>query len=430
MSDIYKFIIDGSTVTGFEQQADGTFEQDDLKLNQSLSFDAVTGDVTLTSTFAQYIRVQVFHQTVDTTDDAALYSKPVTSFTALDGTPIVPVSGGGGGGHHGGGADDPGIPELNQHGGANDLDGNGSDDDTVVLTGADDHSHGGFGDDHLHGGAGNDTLGGDAGDDTLSGDVGDDHLSGGTGFDVIHGGSGNDVASGGDDADVLTGDDGNDALAGGNGNDDVSGDNGNDSVAGGAGDDQASGGSGDDTVKGNAGDDTVSGDDGNDKVNGGAGDDHVSGGSGNDTVTGDVGDDTLTGDAGNDKVNGGAGDDSLSGGSGKDMLTGGLGADHFVFADGDFAGLGSKTADRVGDFSHAQGDMIDLSGVDADTAMAGDQAFTFIGTDAFSHTAGELHLTVAHSAMFLSGDTNGDGVADFAIRIDGTTPLVLADLVL
>ncbi|MFM9934899.1 MAG: calcium-binding protein [Novosphingobium sp.] len=426
MSDTYKFVIDGSTLTGFEQQADGSFEQDDLKLNQALSFDAATGDVTLTSTFDQYIRVEVFHQTADTADDAALYSKPIPSFTALDGTPIV--QGSGGGGHHGG-LDDV-IPEWHQHGGKSDLDGDKSDDDTVVFTGADDHSHGGFGDDNLHGGSGNDTLGGDAGDDTLSGDLGDDHLAGGAGFDVIHGGGGNDVASGGDDGDVLTGDDGNDTLAGGNGNDDVSGDTGNDTVSGGAGDDHASGGSGDDTVKGNAGDDTLNGDDGSDKVSGGDGADHVSGGSGNDKVIGELGDDMLSGDAGNDKLNGGAGDDTVSGGSGKDMLTGGLGADHFVFADGDFAGFGSKTADRVGDFSHAQGDMIDMSGVDADTATAGDQAFTFVGTDAFSHTAGELHVAVAHSAMFLSGDTNGDGIADFAIRIDAATPLVLEDLVL
>ena len=431
MADLYKFVVDGSTITEFEQQANGSFEQEDLKLNQVLAFDAATGDVTLTSTFDQYIKVQVFHQTAITSDDASLYTKPVTSFTALDGTPIVPTSGGGGGGgggHHGG-LDDL-IPELHQHGGKHDLDGDKSDDDNVVLAGGDDNAHGGFGDDHIHGGSGNDTLSGDAGDDSLSGDIGDDHLSGGAGFDVVHGGSGNDDASGGDGADVVTGDDGNDVLSGGNGNDDVAGDNGNDSVSGGAGDDSASGGSGDDIVKGNLGDDTLHGDDGKDKVLGGDGNDDASGGAGDDMVNGDLGDDSLNGDAGDDRLNGGAGDDHLSGGSGKDMLTGGLGADHFVFDDGDLAGLGSKTADRIVDFRHAQGDVIDLSGIDADTGTVGDQAFSFIGTSAFSKTAGELHLTVGHSSMLLTGDTNGDGMADFAIRIDGTTPLVLADLVL
>jgi hypothetical protein len=101
-----------------------------------------------------------------------------------------------------------------------------------------------------------------------------------------------------------------------------------------------------------------------------------------------------------------------------------------VFDDGDLSGTTLKTADRIADFNHAQGDVVDLSGIDADTGTAGDQAFTFLGTGAFTHTAGELHLDLGSKAMLLSGDTNGDGVADFAIRIDGTTPLVLADLVL
>ena len=39
-------------------------------------------------------------------------------------------------------------------------------------------------------------------------------------------------------------------------------------------------------------------------------------------------------------------------------------------------------------------------------------------------------LKISTSKMLLMGDSNGDGTADFAIRIDGTTPLVLEDLVL
>jgi Ca2+-binding RTX toxin-like protein len=190
------------------------------------------------------------------------------------------------------------------------------------------------------------------------------------------------------------------------------------------------GGTGDDLVKGNQGDDTLGGDDGNDKVLGGDGSDDISGGSGDDMVNGDLGDDSLSGDAGNDKLGGGEGDDSLSGGSGKDTLTGGLGADQFVFADGDMSGTSFKTADRIVDFNHAQGDVIDLSGVDADSGTVGDQGFTFIGTSKFSQTAGELRLEVRSKSMLLSGDTDGDGVADFAIRIDGKHQIELADLVL
>ena len=416
MADLYKFVVDGSTVDWFEQQDDGSFAPEDLKLNQTLSLDAATGDVTLTSTYAQYVRLQVFHQTLDTTDDASLYTKPVTSFTALDGTPITGASGGG---HHG--ADDPGIPELNQHGGADDLDHDGSDDDHVTGTTGDDTTSGGFGDDTIHGGSGKDTLSGDAGDDTLSGDLGNDRLSGGAGFDDLHGGRGNDHLNGGADDDILSGDAGSDVLHGGRGNDHLNG---------GANDDTLSGDAGNDTLSGGNGNDDLSGGNGVDDLSGGLGDDHAAGGRGNDSINGNAGNDTLSGNEGNDTIDGGTGDDTISGGAGKDVMTGGLGADHFTFDDGDLSGKGLKTADVITDFHHSEGDLIDLSAMDADTVTAGDQGFTFIGTDAFSHTAGELHLDISGSKMLLSGDTNGDGLADFAITLAGTTPLVLADFVL
>ena len=191
----------------------------------------------------------------------------------------------------------------------------------------------------------------------------------------------------------------------------MSGDDGKDKVSGGDGNDDVSGGTGDDNVSGGNGNDSVSGDDGNDKL---------LGGDGNDTLTGGVGNDNLTG---------GAGDDILSGGAGRDILAGGLGSDSFVFEDGDLAGA-TVNPDRILDFRHSEGDVIDLSGVDANITVGGDQAFTFIGTAAFSNTAGEVRMSVGTAAVILSGDTDGDGVADFAIRIDGATPLEIADLVL
>ncbi|WP_298193803.1 calcium-binding protein [Novosphingobium sp.] len=426
MSDLYKFVVNGDTINWFEQNDAGTFEAEDLKLNQTLSFDAGTGDVTLTSTFANYIRLQVFRQTADTTDDPSLYTKPVTSFTTLDGTPIdTGNGGGGGGGGHGG---DDLIPELHQHGGRHNLDEDGSDDDSVDGTDGNDDTRGGFGDDHIRGGGGDDHLRGDAGDDTLSGDLGNDTLSGGSGFDDIHGGRGDDRVSGGDDDDIVSGGTGDDSVSGGNGDDHLSGDSGDDVVTGGSGDDDASGGSGDDTIKGDLGDDTLRGDRGNDKIFGGAGDDSISGGADNDRINGDLGNDTLNGNAGDDRLNGGDGNDTLAGGTGADRLTGGLGADQFIFNGNDALGL--RNVDRITDFSHAQGDVIDLSGIDADSGTAGDQAFSFIGTDRFTGAAGELMLKISTSKMLLLGDTDGDGTADFAIRIDGTTPLELADLVL
>ena len=45
--------------------------------------------------------------------------------------------------------------------------------------------------------------------------------------------------------------------------------------------------------------------------------------------------------------------------------------------------------DVIYDFSSAQADKIDISAIDARTAVSGNQAFTFIGAAEFSKKAGE-----------------------------------------
>jgi hypothetical protein len=52
-------------------------------------------------------------------------------------------------------------------------------------------------------------------------------------------------------------------------------------------------------------------------------------------------------------------------------------------------------ADRITDFSHAQGDRIDLAGIDARFTVAGDQAFSFIGTGLYTGVAGQLRYAAA-----------------------------------
>jgi Ca2+-binding RTX toxin-like protein len=258
----------------------------------------------------------------------------------------------------------------------------------------------------------------------------------GSTFDnVIHGNSGNNI---------LTGDDGADRLFGGAGNDTLTGGNGYDRTYGGTGDDTyyvndawdfayENAGEGHDTViasvdhtlranvedltlvdsaivgKGNAIDNAITGD-GNDNK--------LYGLDGNDTLHGGIGADYLAG---------GNGADTLDGGTGRDTLVGGAGNDTFVFADGDFGGATRATADRITDF--ASGDKIDLSAVDANTLVAGDQGFSFIGTGAFTHTAGELRYEQISGNTYVSGDTNGDGVADFMIKLDGLHALTGTDLV-
>jgi serralysin len=80
------------------------------------------------------------------------------------------------------------------------------------------------------------------------------------------------------------------------------------------------------------------------------------------------------------------------------------------------------TSDRILDFNRAQGDSINLFGIDANTLVDGNDAFSFIGTAAFS-AAGQLRYEVANGRTVVSGDVNGDGVADFFIRLDGVLTL-------
>lgn len=147
-----------------------------------------------------------------------------------------------------------------------------------------------------------------------------------------------------------------------------------------------------------------------------------------DVIYGLGGSDNISGAGGADVIDGGAGNDTLNGGLGADVLTGGLGADRFVYTSA--ADSAPSAADVIRDFSHAQGDHIDLSAIDANPWTKNDQAFRFIGTAAFSHAAGELRYEQAGGNTFVSGDINGDGVADFTIQVDGLVPLTAADFML
>jgi Ca2+-binding RTX toxin-like protein len=244
----------------------------------------------------------------------------------------------------------------------------------------------------LGGTAGRDAIRGFAGDDRFFGMAADDTLIGGGGRDTLYGGNGNDRLDGGSGNDFLFGGNGNDSLSGGLGNDRLDGFDGNDRLLGSS---------------------------GNDRLYGGNGIDRIDGGSGNDSLSGGAGNDTLAGSTGNDRLYGSDGRDVLTGGNGNDDMTGGTGADRFVFRN-------APEADRdlVRDFSAAQNDRIDLRAVDAVAGIAGDQAFAFIGADAFGGTAGELRFVGGR----LLGDTDGDRVAELAIRLVGVTALDGGDI--
>jgi Ca2+-binding RTX toxin-like protein len=189
------------------------------------------------------------------------------------------------------------------------------------------------------------------------------------------------------------------------------------------------GGEANDVLNGLGGSDTLYGDQGNDSILGSAGTDRLYGGLGADTLSGGDGNDWLSGDEAADRILGNLGDDTIIGGDAGDLLYGGTGgADTFVFqAVQDSYGTTTATRDRIMDFETGI-DRIDLRGVDANIATAADNAFVAVA--AFTGVAGQLIQRVVGTNLFLEGDVNGDGVADFAIQFAGIGAISAGDILL
>lgn len=340
------------------------------------------------------------------------------------------------------------------------------------------------------------SLRGGIGQDLLNGRAGRDLLDGGTGADTLVGGGGSDTYVIDSLADVIQ-DSGSDELflpagdlvqsavsftltatlehltltAGGNtgtGNataNTITGSLGADTILGLTGSDSITGGNGADSLLGNGSTSVTGGD--ADTIRGGAGDDVIEAGGlvatpflygdgGNDTITSSGLSSRLEGGADNDlligssqgfgtggtlllapdDLLGGAGDDSLWGARGADELTGGTGADTFGYAAGDSGQtvVGTFTAfDTIADFNRAEGDRIDLSAIDADLLVAGDQAFDELlpAGSVVPITPGSLRYTVGAGATTISASVDSDTGSELTIVVSvaGYTP-ILADFIL
>ena len=360
---------------------------------------------------------------------------------------------------------------------ANTLDGRGGDD---LLTGEE-------GADTLLGGGGKDRLYGGAGADQLYGQDGNDLLTGGAGADLLNGGAGTDTASytqalagvtanlidssqntGEAQGDTyvsienLTGTSFADTLFGNSANNQIDGRAGDDTLSGYRGNDGVRGGLGNDTISGGDGIDSLYGQDGNDVLDGGTGADRLNGGAGNDTATyatataaviaslanaainagdaagdtytsvenlsGSAFSDTLIGNGTRNMLSGGQGNDKLTGGASGDTLTGGVGADTFDFNSVGDSLASSTRRDVITDFYQAEGDKIDLSGIDAILGTTTNDAFTLVS--GYSKTAGELRFDHKNGDTFLYGDVNGDGSSDFVVQLTGSFDLTQADFLL
>jgi Ca2+-binding RTX toxin-like protein len=161
----------------------------------------------------------------------------------------------------------------------------------------------------------------------------------------------------------------------------------------------------------------------------------VNGGNGNDTINaaalpsntiavtidGGNGNDILVGSQRNDVILGGAGNDVLFAVSGVDSLFGGAGQDTFMFAGTTLAtldtGVGANR-DVIQDFG---GDIVRLIEIDANLNVAGDQAFSFIGTNAFT-AAGQVRFFLDGAGnTIVEGNVDGNPGADFQIELHSFT---------
>jgi Ca2+-binding RTX toxin-like protein len=287
--------------------------------------------------------------------------------------------------------------------------------ENLALTGsADINGTGNAKNNFINGNDGNNVLAGLDGNDNLNGWFGHDRLSGGAGDDVLNGGSGNDFLTGGTGADWMSGDDGSDTYIVDNAQDvaqeffDIEGEvdlvrasvthtlgSGiEDLILTGTATINGTGNGNNNVITGNSANNALSGLDGNDKLNGGSG---------------------------SDQLDGGSGDDELTGGTGADALIGGLGADIFKYKSANDSPAGAGKDVIIGFQSGAGiGDKIDLTAIDANVLLAGNQAFTYIGGAAFT-AAGQLR----YADGILSGSTDADTAAEFQISLLGGPALFI-----
>jgi Ca2+-binding RTX toxin-like protein len=271
--------------------------------------------------------------------------------------------------------------------------------------------------------------------------------------------------------DIAHGYAGNDTLNGANGADELYGDSGNDTLDGSVGIDRLFGGSGNDTYYvDNLSDGVFENVVGNTNLDTGGIDLVISrsdfytlpkfveniklasyvfahtayGNNLANRITGNEYGNGLFGNGGKDILIGGAGADTLIGGGGKDVMTGGSDSDLFKFESSAHISKGLGTRDIIRDFyvDYADNvdddDIIDLSLIDANTSVVGDQQFIFRAAEGkpFTGVRGQLiwdkqdNSGTANDRTLIKGDANGDRIADFELELTGLKNLYVADFIL
>lgn len=249
--------------------------------------------------------------------------------------------------------------------------------------------------DTFYGDSANNVIWGFAGENFIDGRSGNDKIYGGNGVDRLHGGADNDFVYGGENDDFLYGEAGNDSLQGWYGND---------------------------RLYGGAGDDTI--------LDTGAGNEIMYGDAGLDLMRGGEGNDLMFGGTEGDDLGGNVGNDTLEGGAGADNLDGGAGFDRFVYR-ALSESPNTNVADIINGFEHNIDD-IDVSLIDANAGVTGNQAFTFIGNVSSFTNAGQIRTfyDASRNEKLVMFNTDSDQAAEMVIYLKGNIALTSTDFIL
>jgi len=137
----------------------------------------------------------------------------------------------------------------------------------------------------------------------------------------------------------------------------------------------------------------------------------------------------VIGNALNNVIVGNSGDNVITGGGGADVLTGGGGHDTFKFVAVTDSAPGATHYDTITDFQHGV-DKIDLSAIDANTLVAGDQAFGFTAGQTVQANKVTWYQDAVHNETIILADNNGNTGADFEIHLAGLKTLTASDFIL
>jgi Ca2+-binding RTX toxin-like protein len=132
----------------------------------------------------------------------------------------------------------------------------------------------------------------------------------------------------------------------------------------------------------------------------------------------------ITGNNVGNSLSGGFGNDILIGGLGGDSLAGGPGADIFRYRS--VAESTTPFPDSI-ELVPFQNDKIDLSAIDANVLVAGNQAFTFVGTSAFTGP-GQVNYAVEIDTILtftsrttIFANVDADATPEFILTIPSFT---------